>query len=102
MQKQINGYISNYLSPYLCAHRKDFSSQQVFVSLIGNWNKVLDEKGFGRAVLMELSKAFDSIKHDLLKDNFYAYGFIISKYGFSIIISVINDTEKMGLWQGFI
>ena len=51
---------------------------------------------------MELSKAFDSIKHDLLKDNFYAYGFIISKYGFSIIISVINDTEKMGLWQGFI
>ena len=43
---------------------------------------------------MELSKAFDSIKHDLLKDNFYAYGFIISKYGFSIIISVINDTGK--------
>ena len=32
-------------------------------------------KTFGGAVLMDLSKAFDTIKHDLLIARFYAYGF---------------------------
>ena len=54
MQKQISGYISNYLSPYLCGYRKGFSSQQALLSLIENWNMVLDKKGFRGAVLMDL------------------------------------------------
>ena len=75
MQKQISGYISNYLSRYLCGYRKGFSSQQALLSLIENWKKVLDKKGFGGAVLMDLFKAFDTIKHDLLIAKLYAYGF---------------------------
>ena len=75
MQKQISGYISNYLFPYLCGYRKGFRSQQALLSLIENWKKDLDKKGFGRAVLMDLSKAFDTIKHDLLIAKLYAYGF---------------------------
>ena len=75
MQKQISGYISNYLSPYLCGYRKGFSSQQALMSLIENWKKVLDKKGFGGAVFMDLSRAFDTIKHDLLIAKLYAYDF---------------------------
>ena len=75
MQKQISGYISNYLSPYLCGYRKCFSSQKAFLSLIENWKKVLDKKGFGQAVLMDLSKAFDTIKLYLLIAKLYGYGF---------------------------
>ena len=67
MQKQITGYISNYLSHYLCRYRKGFSSQQDLLSLIENWKKILDEKGFGQA--------FNTIKHNLLIGKFYAYGF---------------------------
>ena len=37
--------------------------------------RVLDKKGFGGAVLMDLSKAFDTIKHGLLIAKLYAYGF---------------------------
>ena len=66
MQKQISGYVSNYLSPYLCGYRKGFSSQQALMSLIENWTRVLNKKGFGEAVFMDLSKVFDTIKHDLL------------------------------------
>ena len=72
MQKQISGYISNYLSPYLCGYRKGFSSQQALMSLIENWRRVLEKKDFGGAVLMDLSKAFDKIKHDLLIAKLYA------------------------------
>ena len=58
MLKQISRYINNYLSLYLCGYRQDLSSQQALMSLIENWNRVLDKKDFERAVLMDLSKAF--------------------------------------------
>ena len=74
-QKIIIGYFRNYLSPYLCGYRKGFSSQQALVSLIENWKRVLEKKGFGGAVLMDLSKAFDTIKHDFLIAKLYTYGF---------------------------
>ena len=51
MQKQISGYMSNYLSPCLRGYRKGFNSQQALLSLIENCKMVLDRKGFGGAVL---------------------------------------------------
>ena len=89
MQKQISGYINNYLSPYLCGYRKGFSSQQALMSLIENWKRVLDKKGFGGAVLMDLSKAFDTIKHDLLIAKLYAYGF--SKESLKLLHSYLSN-----------
>ena len=45
------------------------------LALIENWKKALDNKGFAGAVLMDLSKAFDTINHDLLVAKLHAYGF---------------------------
>ena len=58
IQKQIVGYIENFLSPYLCGYRKNFNTQQALLALIENWRKVLDNKVFWGVVLMDLSKAF--------------------------------------------
>ena len=60
---------------YLCGYRKFFNTLQTILSLIENWKKVLDNKGFAEAVLMDLSKAFDTINHDLLVAKLHAYGF---------------------------
>ena len=75
MQRQINNYITNLLSPYLCGFRRGYNTQQVLVSLIEKWKKILDNKDFGGAVLMDLSKAFDTLSHDLLIAKLHAHGF---------------------------
>ena len=85
MQKQINGYINNFLSPYLCAYRKGFSTQLELLSLTEKWKKALNNEGFGRAVLMDLSNAFDTITHDLLIAKLHAYGFNESSHSFLVI-----------------
>ena len=77
MQNQINLHINSFLSPYLCGYRKGFNSQHALISLIEKWRKSLDNKGYGDAVLMALSKAFDTLNHDLLIAKLHAYGFDI-------------------------
>ena len=75
MQTQISEYISGKLSPYLCGYRKGYSAQHALISLIEHWRTALDSKGYAGAVLMDLSKAFDCINHDLLIAKLHAYGF---------------------------
>ena len=60
MQKQINGFIISFLFPYLCGYRKGFSTQHALLTLVENWRKSLDNKGFSGAILMDLSKAFNT------------------------------------------
>ena len=68
-------HVEEYLSPYLCGYRKGFSTQQALLSLLDRWKKVLDKKGYVGAVLMDLSKAFDTLNHDLLIAKLHVYGF---------------------------
>ena len=75
MQKQIVDYMKKFLSPYLCGYRKNFNKQQALLASIENWKKILDNKDFGGAVLMYLSKTLDTINHVLLVAKFHAYGF---------------------------
>ena len=89
MQKQIVGYMENFLSPYLCGYRKNFNTQQALLGLLENWKKVLDNKDFGGAVLMDLSKAFDKINHDLLIAKVHTYGF--SYDSLQLLYSYLNN-----------
>ena len=66
MQKQVNAYIDRYLSPYLCGYRKGYSSQYALLAMIEQWKLSLDKCGFEGGILMDLSKAFDTINHQLL------------------------------------
>ena len=45
------------------------------VLLISRKDNRKDNKGFGGAILMDLSKAFDTLNHDLLIAKLHAYGF---------------------------
>ena len=75
MQKQINDFIISFLSPYLYGYWKGFNTQHTLLTLVENWRKSLDNKGFGSAILMNLSKVFDTLNHDLLIAKFHTYDF---------------------------
>ena len=66
----------------LFPYRKSYSSNHVLIRLIENWKKSLDQEKFVGAVLMDLSKAFDSIPHDLLIAKMHGYGFSIDAVTF--------------------
>ena len=59
----------------MCGYRKGFSTQQALLSLIERWKNTLDQNGCGGAILMDLSKAFDTVIHDLLIAKLGPYGF---------------------------
>ena len=79
MQRQINNYTTNNLSPYLCGYRKGCNTYQALVSLIEKQKKILVGEGFGGMVLMGLSKAFDTLNHKLLIAKLHKYDLIDGK-----------------------
>ena len=63
IQQQLFQYIEKLLSPFLCGYRKSFSTQTAVLGLVEKWKASLDKKGYAGAVLMGLSKSFDTINH---------------------------------------
>ena len=68
---------------------KGFNTQTALCSLIEKWNQIIDIKGYGAAILMDLSKAFDTINYELLIANLHAYGF--TRESPLIILSYLSD-----------
>ena len=89
MQTQISDYMHKHLSPFLCGYRKDFSAQHALIALLEKWKISLDKGGFAGAILMDLSKAFDCLNHDLLIAKLSAYGF--SKKSITLIRSYLKN-----------
>ena len=89
MHDQTSQYINSFLTPYLCCYRRGFSTHQALLSLIEKWKIVPDSKGYGGAVLMDPSKAFDTINHDLLIAKLHVYGF--SKESLKLIKSYLSN-----------
>ena len=75
IQGQIGNFVDKLLSPYLCGYRKGYSMQHALITLLEKWRISLDNNGIGGAILMDLSKAFDTVNHNLLIAKLQAYGF---------------------------
>ena len=52
--------------------------------------KTIDSKGFAGAVLMDLSKAFDTLNHELLIAKLHAYGF--GKESLMLLLSYLSNS----------
>ena len=73
MYIQLYDYMENFLNQLLCGFRKAHSTQHALFRLIQSWQKELDESGFVGTILMDLSKAYDCLPHDLMVAKLDAY-----------------------------
>ena len=72
---QINQFFENKFSSYLCGFRANYSTQTALIKLLQKWQSCLDNSGSVGTILMDLSKAFDCLPHELLIAKLAAYGF---------------------------
>ena len=66
LHNQIASFSNAFLSDFISASKKGYSANHILIRLIENWRTTLDKNLFTGTVLMDLSKAFDCIPHDLL------------------------------------
>ena len=59
----------------MCSFRKGHSTQYALLNLLKNWQETLDKSGVIGTVLMDLSKAYDCLPHDLVIAKLAGYGF---------------------------
>ena len=87
LEEQVSDFMENILKHILCG--KGYSTQYALVLLIEKLRKAIDNKCFAGALLMDLSKAFDTLDHELLIAKLHAYGF--NKNALSLIHSYLKN-----------
>ena len=71
---QLYMFMNVKFSNFLCGFRKGYSTKHALLRLIEDWRKALDSKDIVGSVFCDLSKAFDTLPHDLLIAKLEAYG----------------------------
>lgn len=63
---QLKEFLNKHLYPLLSAFRLDYGCQTPLYKIIEDKKRALCDNKFILAILMDLSKAFDFLSHDLL------------------------------------
>ena len=74
METQLGSFVNEKLFKYMSRFRKGYNTQYALMALLEKWKQSLDNHGYAGAVIMDLSKAFDTVNHELLIAKLHAYG----------------------------
>ena len=81
----------------MCDFRKAHSTQHALLRLIQKWQAELDTGGYGGTTLMDLSKAYDCLSHDLLIAKLEGYGLDVGSLNFLLdYLSLRKHKTKVG------
>ena len=89
---QLMEFLNNHFNPLLSAFRSGFGCQTALLRIIEDWKKALDENKFIAAILMDLSKAFDCLPHNLLMLKLEAYG--LSENSLKLLNSYLENRRQ--------
>ena len=71
----MNSHFNGILSALSSGFRQGYSTQHTLIRATETWKRCLDTNGIAGTILIDLSKAYDCIPHDLLITKMEAYGF---------------------------
>ena len=73
--KNISNFMEPFLSKQQCGFRKGYSTQYCLLSMLEKRKSAVDYRKYFRAILTDLSKAFNGISLELIIAKLHAYGF---------------------------
>ena len=74
MHDQLYEHAETFLNKLLCGFRKAHPRQHALFRILQKWEKELDPSGIVGSILMDLSKVYDCLPHDLIIAKLEAYG----------------------------
>ena len=83
-------FIDNIMLSSLLAYRSRYSTQHVLLRLTKEWRTSLDNNKIVGGILLDLSKAFECLPHDLLIAKLEAYGLRKESLLLLVIIVITN------------
>ena len=89
---QLAHFTDRIYSPFISAFRKTHSCNGVLIKLVEDWKLALDSKEVVGSVMMDLSKAFDSMNPELLLSKLEAYGMCSSAV--SLLSSYLTERKQ--------
>ena len=98
--KQINSYTEDKLTKCLTRFRKSHGTQHSLLTILERWKKGIYNGAYASALFMVLSKAFDTINHNLMLAKLKAYGFSTSALNLIHIYSK-NKKQKVQINNEF-
>ena len=92
MVEQLSEFFLNIFDNFLCAFRKGYGCQTTLLRLLEDWKQALDKNEYIAAILMDLSKAFDCLPHEILISKLKAYG--LSDSASKLLLSYLTDRKQ--------
>ena len=68
--EQFKPFVETFLTGFVAAYRERYSCNYLLMQLMVNWKRPFNEIFHIGTVLMDLSKSFDCIPHDLLANSY--------------------------------
>ena len=92
LANQLTLHFDKIFNNFLCAFRKGHGCQTTLLKLVEDWKTALDSNQYVAAVLMDLSKAFDCLPHDILLCKLKCYG--LSKTSIDLLTSYLSHRKQ--------
>ena len=92
IEKQLSEHFLNIFNKFLAAFRSGYGCQSTLLRILEDWKKALDNDEYLVAILMDLSKAFDCLPHDLLLLKLESYG--LSKSALNLLKSYLSNRKQ--------